>query len=163
MPQAFPPDARERLKTALVERVLPRFGPDGKNSQSAAAEALGVDQSTISKLVKQHPTGGSIQLVEKVAKMLNEDPSLILLGTGSSNQPKRIRDLPDFVKALTEAKTRAAQEHPNIRAEELEFAADTRVTPEPQRATAGLLIHIALANHSQAPSETHHKRPRRRT
>lgn len=163
MPAKFPPDARLRLKTALEERVLPRFGTEPEKQQSAAARKLGIDQSTISRILGNPSTGGSVQLVEKVADFLNESPARILLGASSGNEAKQLRELPGFTEALKAASQRASEEYLGLTHQELEAAADTRATPPPPRCTAGLLIHIALARHAPPESDTHHKRPRRRT
>jgi transcriptional regulator with XRE-family HTH domain len=142
--------------------MLPLLGV-GTEAQSAAARELGVNQSTISRLLSKDGKGGSVQLAQKVAEFLNESPSLILTGSADGVQARQLRELPGFAAALGEAKARLAGEHPGIGPGDLEIAANTRAIPEPPRVTAGLLIHIALARHLPPPSNTQHKRPRRRT
>ena len=66
-------EQRERLAKALREEVAPRVqGPGGaKLDQSAIGKALHAQPSTISRLLGEPPVGGSLHLVEEVARYLN--------------------------------------------------------------------------------------------
>lgn len=135
---------------------MPRFG----NDQSAAARALNVSQSTLSRLLNEPSHGGSMEMARKVASYLNISETKILVGE-AEKAVRQLRELPGFEEAFADAALRVEHEHPGITREDLEMAADTRATPEPKRVTAGLLIHIAIARRNPPESRTLNKRPRR--
>lgn len=123
---------------------MPRFGV-GDRAQSSAARALKVTPGTINRLLKG-PGGGSLDLIERAAKFLNEDPDWILKGTEAKRpMAKKLRELAGFDAAMGDAVRRIAAEHPFLSRFELEAAADVRADPEPAIVTAGLLINVALA------------------
>lgn len=167
MPAGLSPGARDRLAKAVRERLLPKLSDDPERAQSKAAEKLGINQSTISRLLdKSGARGGSQSLVEAVARLLNEPPGMIMWGTRDGSEPVvlQLRDLPGFQEAMSAAIARSATEHPGITRQALEYAADTRIVPAPARVTAGLLIHMALAAREAVPPlKSRHSRARRRT
>jgi hypothetical protein len=83
-----------------------------------------------------------------VSKFLNDKPEKILVGTGEQ-AVRKLRDLPGFEEAMASAKDRVSAEHPGISAGDLERSADARIVPEPERVSAGLLIHMALSQRSE--------------
>jgi transcriptional regulator with XRE-family HTH domain len=147
VPAALPEDIRLRLKEALENEVLPRFGGDPKRKQSEAARALKVTPSAINRVLND-TSGGSMDLVQRVSKFLNDKPEKILVGSGEQ-VVRKLRELPGFEEAMALAKDRASAEHPGIAAGDLERAADARIVPEPERVSAGLLIHMALSQRSE--------------
>jgi hypothetical protein len=140
MPAPLTDDQRQHLRRVLVEEVMPRFGGD----QSAVAEALGVDQATINRLVKRG-VGGSLGLAEAVAKYLNDSPSRVLgLGAEDVIAPK-LREVLGFDAAMKDALKQVGDEYRGrLDAQRLERAADHRMVPPPGRILPGLLIQLAL-------------------
>ncbi len=61
-----------------------------------------------------------------------------------------MRALPGYAEALSEALRRVSAEHPGISVGDLERAADAQVVPQPEKVTAGLLIHMALSRPKNA-------------
>jgi hypothetical protein len=155
MPTPITPEQREHLRRVIVDEVLPRF--DGE--QKAAADKLGVDQSTLSRIIKGQ--GGSLVLAEAVAKYLNDSVSRVLgLGTNEAATPK-LREIPGFEAAMAEAKRQVADEYKGrLDLLRLEAAADHRTVPPPERIIPGLLIQLALCLPST--SEEGQQRPRRK-
>lgn len=152
MPAGFPPHRRASLQRAIRERVLPRYAPlDPERSQSAAARDLKVNPATISRLLSGH--GGSLELAERVADLLNEDLDVILGDNPGEQAQRQLRDLPRFEEAMSEAVRRVSEEHIQLSRKELEEAADARIIPEPLRVTAGVLIQIALARRETGGTE----------
>lgn len=160
MPAPLRPEVRERLRAIVIERVLPRFGDEPERQQSAAARALKVHPSSINRLVNEG-TGGSVDLIEKVERLLNEPPGFILgyASTGADQVPK-FRDLPGFNEVLDEAERRAKESKILLTRQEFKAAGDFRLSPPPSRLTPDLLVQIALAlSGDDAPPQT---RPRRK-
>jgi hypothetical protein len=128
----------------MIQRVLPRFGGDPSRQQSAAARALDIHASSINRLVNEG-RGGSVDMIERVEKMLNEPRGTILgYGTGGPATP-RFRDLPGFSGAVDEATRRAQDNKIQVSRHELENVGDFTISPVPQRITPDLLIQLALA------------------
>lgn len=159
MPASLPETTRKKLAAALRERVLPRFAREAagasadartQKAQSAAAKKLGVSASTINRLVNNEQ-GGSLELIEKVAKYLNEDPATFL-ATEPENTVPALRELHGYEDALHEAKKRISEEGRDVSAEALAAAGDFRLTPPLKRVTAQLLITLAV-EYSRAPEE----------
>lgn len=150
MPAPLPEDVRARLRSAVIERVLPRFGGNPKVQQSAAARALDVQPSSINRLVN-HGAGGSIEMIEKVEKLLNDPPGTILGYTNGAAKAPRFRDLPGFEEVLSEAERRARDNKIQLTRKDLEFAGDYRLSPPPKRLTPDLLVQLALALAPDAP------------
>lgn len=152
MPAPLKPEVRERLQEIVKTRILPRFGGDPSRQQSAAARALKVHASSINRLVNEGK-GGSVDLIERVEKMLNE-PKGTILGYGSAEpETPRFRDLSGFSEAVDEAARRAADNKIQVTRHELENVGDFRITPVPGRLTADLLIQLALALSENPPDK----------
>jgi transcriptional regulator with XRE-family HTH domain len=150
MPAPLSAEARERIRKALIEEVLPRFDKDVKRAQSAAATALKVNQSTISRLVTSG-RGGSVNLAEAIAKFLNESPSR-LLGHAQAEAPApKLREVPGFAAAMQEARRQIENEYRGLNPLQLEAAADHRMFPPPEKIIPGLLIQLALCLPMGAP------------
>lgn len=169
MPASLPAETRKKLAAVIRERVLPRFAQAGSNAsnprsskaQSAAAAALGVDQSTISRLVNNEQ-GGSLPLLQAVARYLNEDPATFLISDSAKpTLVPALRELHGYEEALHEAKKRITEEGRDISAEALLAAGDFRLTPPLKRVTAALLITLAV-EYSRAPEEPIPKRRARK-
>lgn len=155
MPTPLTTKQREHLRRVIVEEILPRF--DGQ--QSKAADKLGVDQSTINRLVL-HGQGGSLALAEAVAKYLNDSVSRVLgLGTVEAITPK-LREIPGFEPAMALARQQVADEYSGrLDMQQLERAADHRMVPPPGKILPGLLIQVALCLPGAPSAEP---RPRRK-
>jgi hypothetical protein len=154
MPAPLSPEVRARLQSIVKERVLPRFNGDRDRQQTAAAHALKVHPSSINRLVNQG-TGGSVSLIEKVERLLNEPPGTILGYTAGAPESPRLRDLPGFETFATEAARLAQESRIPVGKRELEFAGDYRIMPPPGRLTAGFLLQLALtlAEDSEPPKK----------
>jgi hypothetical protein len=155
MPAALPPEAIHRLKTAIRDRLLPRFG----GNQSAAARALDISAGTFSRLLS-HGVGGSVQLVEAVAGYLNEDPGVILRGTDGATV--RVRDMRGFQDAMAEAKSRRDASRQNVTDLELEEAADAVIIPELEVVTSDILLSLVLSGRRSKATRAQHREPHRR-
>ena len=143
MPAPLKPEVRDRLREIVKTRVLTRFGGDPTRQQSAAARALKVHASSINRLVNEGK-GGSVDLIERVEKMLNE-PKGTILGYGAAEPvTPRVGDVPGFAESIDEAARRAVDNKIAVTRSELENVADFRITPVPQRLTPDLLIQLAL-------------------
>jgi transcriptional regulator with XRE-family HTH domain len=158
MPASLTPETREHLRRVVVDEVLPRFGKDPDKAQTAAANKLGVNQSTISRFVNGQ--GGSMKLAEAVAKFLNDSTSRVLgLGANEVTSPK-LREIPGFAAAMDEARRQVKDEYRGLDPQRLEAAADHRMVPPPQRIIPGLLIQLALCLPSEPPGSE--RRPKRK-
>lgn len=160
MPAPLKPEVRERLRQIVTQRVLPRFGGDPKRQQSAAARALDVHASSINRLVNEGK-GGSVELIERVEKMLNEPQGTILGYASGEPQAPRFRDRPDFVAVVDEAYRRAQESKIQVSRQELENVGDYRINPPLQRLTPELLIQLALV-FSSDPADKKPKLPRKK-
>lgn len=129
---------------------MPRFGNNPDRQQSEAARALKVSASSINRLVNLG-TGGSVGLIEKVEKFLNEPKGTILGYTAGEPPVPRFRDLPGFAEVLDEALRRAKESKIQLTRRELEEAGDYRLSPPPARLTADLLVQLALSLAGDAP------------
>lgn len=160
MPAPLSDEVRARLQRIVKERVLPRFEGDRDRQQSAAARALKVHPSSINRLVNQG-TGGSIDLIEKVERLLNEPPGTILGYTAGAAASPRLRDLAGFDNFAKEAIRLAEESRIPVGKRELEFAGDYRIMPPPGRLTAGFLLQLALTL-TQDPEPPKKKSTRKR-
>jgi transcriptional regulator with XRE-family HTH domain len=153
VPKSLDTEVVERLRAKVRDEIIPRIAAkhdlDVERAKSKTAEALGVDAATINRLVNKGE-GGSLDLIRRVANWLNDSPSKILWGSDDS-PVRKLNQLPDFEVALAEA-TQRLREHPGLKAADLEYAGTSRVVPEPERVTAGLIIQLALSRmHSTMP------------
>lgn len=144
MPQALPLEVRRRLKRLLQVEVVPRFAQHGEQWQTAAADEIGVSQSTISRLMQEPPAGGSLVFGEKLAKYLNHRLELVLHGIADDDEAPRLRDLPSYEAALAAARRKITDESRDIEPWALQKAADYRGRPAFTEVTAELLISIAV-------------------
>jgi len=152
MPAPLKPEVRERLRDIVITRVLPRFGGNPSRQQSAAARMLDVHPSSINRLVNEG-IGGSVDLIERVEKMLNE-PRGTILGYGAAGPlSPRFRDLSGFAEAVSEATRRARDNKVQVTQHELENVGDFRISPVPLRLTPDLLIQLALALSEDSPGK----------
>ncbi len=142
MPAPLPAPVRDRLRQIMKERVLPRFGSDPDSQQSAAARAMKIHPSSINRLVNQG-VGGSVDMIERVEKLLNM-PSGTILGYRSEISVPRFRDLPGFAEVIDEAERRAKENRIQVSRRDLEFAGDFRLSPAPARLTPDFLVQLAL-------------------
>lgn len=145
MAKGITPAARERLKATLETEVRPRFAHLGERWQSAAAKVIGVDQSTISRMLSNPPMGGSQEFVERVAKYVNVEPAMILFGKADPNRVPRLRELPGYARALDVAKQRISEEGRLIETWALEKAGDYAGTPVIKEVTSEVLIAFAAS------------------
>ena len=143
MPKKLSLEVRRRLKEILQREMPPRFPQHGSRWQSAAAEALGVDQSTVSRMLQEPPQGGSPDFAEKVAEYLNEDPGEILYGTAPKDQVPRLREMKGYDDAHRRALAKIEEEKRAIPPWALEKAGDFRSRPPVPIVTAGLLVELA--------------------
>lgn len=123
---------------------MPRFGDKPERQQSEAARALGVHPSSINRLVNEGK-GGSVQMIERVEKLLNEPKGTILGYASGEPRVPRFRDLANFAAVLDEATKRAVEGKVQITRLELERAGDFAISPPSLRLTPDLLIQLALA------------------
>jgi hypothetical protein len=140
-------DQRVRLAKAIRDEVAPRVLGTGfdKLDRSAVGKALGAKPSTISRLLGPHPVGGSLHLVDAVARFLNIEKDLILDGVAKEHPVPRLRDLPGYKEARLTAERRIQEDRMAIDQAALERAADVRVTPAPASVNANVLIGLASA------------------
>lgn len=140
-------DQRVRLAKAIRDQVAPRvLGVNfSKLDQSAIGKALGAQPSTINRLLGDKPIGGSLHLVEVVARYLNIAKEEILDGAVKEKPVPRLRDLPGYKEARLSAERRILEERLIIDAGALERAADVRATPTPPMVNANTLIGLASA------------------
>jgi hypothetical protein len=158
VPAALEPDVRNRLREAVLK--LCSRHPDPERAQSDVAREIGTDRSGISRLLsKTNSSGGSLTMVRKVSKLLNQDPSLILMGVDRPAPVRKLRELPGYAGAIADAVRRIETENPHLSRGDLEAAADTRAEPEPLSVTSGLLIQLALIRSSarRTPPKTRSK------
>jgi hypothetical protein len=161
MPAPLSPEVRARLKSVLLERVLPRFGDEPKRQQSAAARALKMEPSSINRLVN-HNQGGSLEMIEKVEHWLNLPKGTILGYMSGEPAVPRFRDLAGFQEAIGEAERRAKAHRMRLSRQDLELAADVRASPPVQRVSADLLIQYAIALVGEAEPDDSPRKPKRR-
>lgn len=160
MSTALPEEVADRLRRAIRERLLPRFGPDIDRAQSAAARELDVHPSTINRFLHGKGPGGSYRLLQSVAQTLNESEEAFLYGP-TRGTVRHLRELPGFDAAMAEARARIGVEHPGLSVTALERAADATLAPEPRILTGALLIQVALhQQRSDAPPRRIHKTKR---
>lgn len=143
MAKGLTSEQRGTVKGLLLNSVKPRFNES--SWQTDAAEKIGVDQSTINRLVKDPPMGGSIETAEKLAEFLNIPPHEILYKTQLPGELPRLRDLPGYAEAIEAARQRVQQEGRRIEAWALEGAGDFRLRPTPTIVTAELLLGLAVS------------------
>lgn len=149
-------DQRLRLAKSILDGVAPRvLGLNFKKlDQSAIAKALGAEPSTIHRLLKTKPEGGSLHLVGVVASYLNIPKQEILDGTVKEQPVPRLRDLPGYKDARVSAERRIEEERLLIDLGSLERAADVRAVPTPPVVNAMTLIGLASALTAVAPKST---------
>lgn len=152
MPAPLNPEVRNRLREIVKTRVLTRFDGDPSRQQSAAARALKVHPSSINRLVNDG-RGGSVDLIERVEKMLNEPRGTILGYAASGPQMPRVGDLPGFAESISEAARRAEDNKIQVTRSELDNVADFRLSPTPRRLTPDLLIQLALTLSEDSPDK----------
>lgn len=142
MPKAISEDVRLRLRAALG-RARDRFPPklQERGWQSRFAEEVGVDQGSVSRLFAKGE-GGSVELAERVAAFLGEDPASILFGTSSSELP--LKRLDNYRACLREAKRRADLEHRDVPDWVWARVGETRTEPPTQMVTPDLVFALAV-------------------
>lgn len=147
MPRDLTTDQRKRLAKAIRDEVAPRvLGPEfPKLDQTAIGKALHVLPSTLNRLLKEPPMGGSLHLVEVVARFLNVPKEQILDGATKEQPVPRLRDLPGYKEARLSADRRLREERLAIDIAAIERAADARVVPVPESVNATTLIGLASA------------------
>ncbi len=140
-------EQRVRLAKAIRDEVAPRvLGANfEKLDQSAVGKALGAQPSTINRLLLPKPVGGSLHLVEIVARYLNIPKEQILDGVAKEQPVPRLRDLPGYKEARVTAERRVQEERLAIEHGALERAADVRATPTPASVNANMLLGLATA------------------
>lgn len=109
--------------------------------------------SSINRLVNEGK-GGSVDLIEKVEKMLNEPKGTILGYGGVGPLAPRFRDFPGFAGILDEAAKRASENKIQVTRQDLENAGDFRISPLPERLNPDLLIQLALSSAGSSPGKT---------
>lgn len=147
MPRDLTPDQRKRLAKAIRDEVAPRVLGAGfeKLDRSRIGKAIHALPSTLSRLLADPPVGGSLHLVEEVAKFLNIPKEQILDGAAKEQPVPRLRDLPGYKDARLTAERRLKEERLAIELTQLERAADVRAVPTPDVVNANILLGFASA------------------
>ncbi len=149
MPKALTQEQRQTIKGILLTQVRPQFATLGDRWQSSAAAQIGVNQSTISRLLQEEPAGGSVDFAEKLGVFLNMTTQEVLFGEPQPGEVPRLRDLPGFAEAIGGAKRRALEESRSLDDLSLERAGNFRCSPVPSVVTAGLLLELAATTRNK--------------
>lgn len=113
--KSLPEQIHGRVVTALEKRVRPRFADKGDRWRSAAARAIGVHPSTMSRIMSsERPQYPDYEFVEKLAAYLQDSPHTFFSGEERSGAVPPLRARKGYRAAMIEAKKRSDDEGRNI-------------------------------------------------